>query len=57
LKAASKKAKDVLLNQRLFLADETTFNTFQTQLDTPVAENKALHYLLNQNSPWKNYEQ
>ncbi|NOZ37146.1 MAG: DUF1778 domain-containing protein, partial [Gammaproteobacteria bacterium] len=47
------EAENVLLDQRLFLADEDAFKAFQTLLDAPVAENEALRYLLNQKSPWK----
>jgi len=54
LEAACQKAKNVLLDQRLFLADEAAFNAFQTQLDAPVADNKALLDLLNRKAPWDN---
>ncbi len=52
LEAACQAAENILLDQRLFLVDDDTFNTFQTQLDAPVAKNEKLHYLLNQKSPW-----
>ncbi len=52
LEAACQAAENVLLDQRLFLIDEDTFNAFQAQLDAPVADNEKLHYLLNQKSPW-----
>ncbi len=53
LEAACQEAENVLLDQRLFLADEDAFKAFQALLDAPVAENEALRYLLNQKSPWK----
>ncbi len=52
LEAACQAAENILLDQRLFLVDDNTFNTFQAQLDAPVADNEKLHYLLNQKSPW-----
>jgi len=52
LEAACQAAENILLDQRLFLVDEDTFNAFQAQLDAPVADNERLHYLLNQKSPW-----
>lgn len=54
LEVACQAAENVLLDQRLFLVDDNTFNTFQTQLDAPVADNESLHYLLNRKSPWEN---
>lgn len=54
LEAACQAAENILLDQRLFLVDDDTFSTFQAQLDAPVADNKKLHYLLNQKSPWDN---
>ncbi len=53
LEVACMEAENVLLNQRLFLTDEASFKAFQILLDTPVANNAALHYLLNQKSPWE----
>ncbi len=54
LEAACQAAENILLDQRLFLVDDETFSAFQAQLDAPVADNKKLHYLLNQKSPWDN---
>ena len=54
LEAACQAAENILLDQRLFLVDDETFSAFQTQLDAPVSDNKKLHYLLNQKSPWDN---
>ncbi len=54
LEAACQAAENILLDQRLFLVDDDTFSAFQAQLDAPVSDNKKLHYLLNQNSPWDN---
>ena len=54
LETACKAAENVLLDQRLFLVDDNTFNAFQAQLNAPVADNSKLHALLNQTSPWDN---
>ncbi len=54
LEAACQAAENILLDQRLFLVDDDAFSAFQAQLDAPVADNKKLHYLLNQKSPWDN---
>ena len=54
LEVACQAAENILLDQRLFLLDDDTFNSFQIQLDAPVADNEKLRYLLNQNSPWEN---
>ena len=54
LEVACQAAENVLLDQRLFLVDDETFNAFQAQLDAPVADNERLHYLLNQKSSWEN---
>ena len=54
LEVACQAAKNVLLDQRLFLVDDETFNAFQAQLDAPVADNERLRYLLNQKSSWEN---
>jgi uncharacterized protein (DUF1778 family) len=53
LEVACKEAENVLLDQRLFLVDETAFNAFQAQLDAPVNDNDALRSLLNHKSPWE----
>jgi len=52
LEVACQAAENILLDQRLFLVDDDIFNTFQAQLNAPVADNEKLHYLLNQKSPW-----
>lgn len=53
LEVACQEAENVLLDQRLFLADEAEFNAFQAQLDAPVSKNEALHHLLNRKAPWE----
>ena len=53
LEVACQAAENILLDQRLFLVDDDSFNKFQAQLDAPVADNERLHYLLSHNSPWK----
>jgi len=52
LEAACQEAEKVLLDQRLFLADENDFEAFQALLDAPIKDNKALKELLNQKSLW-----
>ncbi len=52
LEAACQAAENILLDQRLFLIDDEMFSAFQAQLNAPVSDNKKLHYLLNQKSPW-----
>ena len=54
LEVAWQAAENVLLDQRRFLVDDEAFNTFQAQLDAPVANNERLHNLLNRKSPWEN---
>ena len=54
LEAACQEAEKVLLDQRLFLADESTISAFHALLDAPVADNNALRQLLNQKAPWEN---
>ena len=53
LEAACQEATNVLLDQRLFLADDATFDAFNSKLDAPVAGNESLRYLLNQKAPWE----
>lgn len=53
LEAACREAENVLLDRRLFFADDETFNDFQALLDAPVADNEALHNLLNRKAPWE----
>ena len=54
LEAACQEAENVLLDQRLFLADENTISDFHALLDAPVTDNEVLRRLLNQKAPWEN---
>ena len=54
LEVACQEAIKILLDQQIFLANEGSYNTFYTLLETPVAGNEALHHLLNQQAPWEN---
>ncbi len=53
LEAAYREAENVLLDQRLFLLDEKSFQVFNEILDQPVSDNQALQELLNSQSPWE----
>ena len=53
LEVACQEAENVLLDQRLFLADEDAVSAFQVLLDAPVVDNDALRQLLNQKAPWE----
>ncbi len=54
LEAACREAENVLLDQRLVLLDDKTFDAFKTALNAPVTENPALHNLLSKRAPWEN---
>lgn len=53
LEAAYREAESVLLDQRLFLLDEKSFQAFNEILNQPVSDNQALQELLNSQSPWE----
>jgi len=53
LEAACREAENVLLDQRLFLVDDETYNTFATLIDAPVKDNPALRKLLHDKAPWE----
>ena len=53
LEAAYREAESVLLDQRLFLLDEKSFQAFDRILNKPVSGNQALHELLASQSPWE----
>lgn len=53
LEAACREAENVLLDQRLFLVDDTVWQTFETLIDAPVKDNHALRKLLNDKAPWE----
>ncbi|MFP9230505.1 type II toxin-antitoxin system TacA family antitoxin [Pectobacterium cacticida] len=53
LEAACREAEEVLLDQRLFLVDDSQFDAFINALEKPVATNERLQALLNRKSPWE----
>jgi uncharacterized protein (DUF1778 family) len=53
LDAACREATDILLDQRLILADEAQYNAFVEALESPVTDNEGLKRLLNRKSPWE----
>jgi uncharacterized protein (DUF1778 family) len=53
LEAACKAAENVLLDQRLFLVDESAFRAFEALIEAPVKDNPALRRLLKQKAPWE----
>ena len=52
LSAACRDAEEVLLEQRLFLLDEETFERFDAMLDRPPSDNPGLKALLDVKTPW-----
>jgi uncharacterized protein (DUF1778 family) len=53
LEAACREAENVLLDQRLFMLDQTNFDAFNQALDAPVKDNPALRKLMTRKSPWE----
>ena len=53
LDAARREATLVLLDQRLFMLDEETFNRFTAALDKSPAANPRLRRLLATKAPWE----
>ncbi|MEL4016428.1 type II toxin-antitoxin system TacA family antitoxin [Dryocola clanedunensis] len=53
LEAACREAEDILLDQRLFMADENQYNAFLKALEAPVSENVGLADLLSRRAPWE----
>ncbi|MCP4289600.1 MAG: DUF1778 domain-containing protein [Gammaproteobacteria bacterium] len=53
LEAACREAENVLLDQRLFLVDDSAYQTFETLIDAPVKDNPTLRKLLNDKAPWE----
>jgi len=50
--AATAAAEDIILNQRVFLADEEQFEELLRIMDSPVSENAALLRTLATPAPW-----
>jgi uncharacterized protein (DUF1778 family) len=53
LDSARDAAENTLLDQRLFLLDETRYAAFAACLDAPVEPPEALRKLLTAPSPWE----
>jgi uncharacterized protein (DUF1778 family) len=53
LDAATREARSVLLDRRLFQLDEAAFRRFANALDTPPADNPRLRKLLASRAPWE----
>jgi len=54
LESACKEAEHVLLDRRLFLVDDQTYQAFTAALESPVEDNVGLKALLNSKSLWEN---
>jgi uncharacterized protein (DUF1778 family) len=52
LEAACQKAKDVLLDRRVFVLPEEQWQVFLAVLDAPVQPNDKLRDLLTTSAPW-----
>jgi len=53
LETACREAENILLDQKLFVLNESDYNAFMTTLDAPVKDNPALRKLMSQNAPWE----
>lgn len=53
LEAACREAENLLLDQRLFLTEDATYQAFIALLESPVDENLGLKSLLKSSSPWE----
>ncbi|HED16926.1 MAG TPA: DUF1778 domain-containing protein [Gammaproteobacteria bacterium] len=53
LETACREAENVLLDQRLFMLNETDFDSFMAMLDAPVKDNPALRKLMAHKAPWE----
>lgn len=51
--ARREAAENTLLDQTLFLVDETRYAEFMARLDAPVAPSEALRRVLSARSPWE----
>jgi len=51
--AATEAAEDVLLNQRVFIADEEQYEELLRIMDSPVSENPELQRTLAKRAPWE----
>ncbi|MBI1195409.1 MAG: DUF1778 domain-containing protein [Gammaproteobacteria bacterium] len=53
LETACREAENVLLDQKLFLLDQASFDAFEQALDAPAKDNPALRQLMARKSPWE----
>jgi len=53
LEAARREATTVLLDQRVFLLDDTAYTRFAAALDQPPTENRRLRRLLTTKAAWE----
>lgn len=53
LDTACREAEAVLLDRRLFMLEDETFQQFVRLLDAPPSVNENLRTLLNTSSPWE----
>lgn len=53
LEVACREAENVLLDRRLFLVDNETYQAFEEQLKAPVSDNAALRELISHKAPWE----
>ncbi|NCT56310.1 MAG: DUF1778 domain-containing protein [Legionella sp.] len=53
LEAACREAENLLLDQRLFLTEDATYQNFLALLESPLDENLGLKALLKSSSPWE----
>ncbi|EMA4702916.1 DUF1778 domain-containing protein [Klebsiella pneumoniae] len=55
LEAACREAQDILLDQRLFILDDTQYDAFQAELDAPVTPERQarISALMSRKSPWE----
>ncbi len=53
LEVACREAENVLLDRRLFLVDDETFEAFENLLSKPVGDKAALESLISRKAPWE----
>ncbi len=53
LDVVAREAENTLLDQQLFLLDETQWGTFAAILDAPVRHHEVLRSLLTTPAPWE----
>lgn len=52
LERSVQAAEAVLLDQRLFMVDDATYDAFEAALNAPVRDNPKLAALLRKRAPW-----